>query len=553
MPVQALWFLSFRTWVNAIKRSVSLPRRVFGVVVTLAIIGIGFVMRTIAVIMASQVTTPGRPIRIPLPEGWTEYMRHGAFILHALPFMLIGLACLSVPAVYKKADADVLFATPIPPKVLLILLVLRSQARPLLWGSVSLITYLLQRKPLLDTVDATYLNLSVVGEIGFYLAFSVFLTNLARRTISLSAGLYVGRDGERYEKTREWVSRLAFAMFFTPLAVLALAFYVPGAMDCLLATVRSDTTRWVLAMPAFGEWVATAVPLGRPNLFIASCTGLLLITWFFGTIMLNQAGWLTDIASRSAVIMGVDQAREQLSISQQRELGGKIKKRRWRNWVMKYSLPGMGAIWWRSALTNGFMLGVYGCALLGLILGGFFFPAVKAGSIIGPLVSMAVFSSTAATSPIGQILLRIDLVRALPFPTRKLILAEIGCRAIPFAVTASVANLAWTAIGRYPLERGLAAVPAILALVAIWNTESALVFTLLPDVNDKTQTQVRMLAALAVKILALGTFFGLGAGLNYLTHNLVLTSWIISPLAILGCWFALGRIASMFDHINPAE
>lgn len=45
----------------------------------------------------------------------------------------------------------------------------------------------------------------------------------------------------------------------------------------------------------------------------------------------------------------------------------------------------------------------------------------------------------------------------------------------------------------------------IIAIVAISNTESALIFTPLPDVHDKTQTQIRMLAALAVKIMAFGS------------------------------------------------
>lgn len=553
--VRGLWFLTFRTTINSIRRSWSLPRRQAGVVITLGVIILAAISRVVSLFFSSGYSNQSIsfPLRgSPLPDNWPDILRNVAFFLFAVPFVVILFAGLTVPAVYKKADADVLFATPVPPRMLLFLLIFRSSWKPILWGSISLITYLAQRRALFEPLTQDRLSIALIGQFGFYFSLSYLLSMLAWRTLQLSIALTVNRDGLRYERM---MPRLMIAGLIPILCLIGLSglFLNDSTREFAGQIVASREIRFIIFPGTFGLWIVTGIPMRHPEAFAAGLLGYLAMIGGFGYLMLTRAGWLTDIVARQVLIAGGN-GQETIPANPSANIAAE-RKHWWRRWVRAKIWPGIGAIWWRSLLMFPALWIGYAVILIFVWGVAMFFPVKEVFPKIVTAFGYPAFAFivTPQLSPAGQILKRIDLIRPLPFRSRTILLTEISVRALPAAVFLMLLNWELLALGVYNFNVATVIAPLFLAVVAIWNAITSLNLSYFPDIEDKTQLMIRALCHLFLAASTLGALFGLFFLLTNLTHQQIAVAWTISLLAIGLCWLAATPIARRFDGINPAE
>lgn len=503
--MKPLVFLMTRSFVNGLKRLVTTPRRLFSTLLFLAYYYWLF--------MRPEMSGRRALARYELLAPAMDVLEGIIFaVFIAISLML--LVSLSSPLTgFRQADVDVLFPTPISPKIVLGFRIARDFLVTLL---VPIGFALLGTRPIAESWSFLFRRMPypeasgiAVRAILFSWAISALTWVCLRYAITL---VLAGMDS-RGDLFRRVVRLAGGALGVLVLGYLFLVFREAGSPRDLLDASREPIVRtiflsaWlgtlITMAPLTGNWLLGGLALlGMASLFGASLA-----------LALKHCGWLYDHAatkgSGGQELRRFQQTGDVYAVAAA-AAGAKGKKMR-RTWFHRVNASGPAALVWKDLLLQArgtwlLVLMMLTCSLLITV-------ALGAGEYIlpdsGGLFLIAQFTVTLASAMMfGQtgfidFLRRVDLLKPLPFSATVIVVMETLAKSVT-----TILNLFISCAIMFALQPDSWAysISALLGLptVALVAGATALLATLLfPDIDDPSQRGLRGLLQLVATLVVL--------------------------------------------------
>lgn len=560
--MKPLVFLTVRSLYNSVKRALSSPKRLVGV---LFFVGYYFwlfnPLRQMR--MSQRLTLPaGQQLEVP-PIAVIEAVVFGLFAVATLFF---ALGVFGYRGGFRAADVDVLFPTPVSPKLVLIFRLVRDTLLTLL---VPLVLTLLMFRPISAGWEGLFRNLPNPEYSGLILRFgtaSYLLIALSWVAIGYAATLFVNRPEPRFELWR----RVGFWTILVGVAALVgyVGLLLRGADSAgdLVGISQNPGLRTALFLGTFATWTTMAPLTASAPLGVAGFLGLV------GTIVaavwlaVRQSGWVYEEAalhtSLSAKTRALQRQGDVYGMLAEQARAGKLKSGR-KSWVHRARATGPLALIWKEYLLQArtargtllFFVAVN--VLMGLtpLLVPSRASTMAVGGLMTAMLAFGVFIATASLSNIGylELLRRVDLQKPLPFSPSKIVLAEVAAKALVSTVSAVAAVLLVTAIRPELWQWGLGNLFFMPSLALLLSSVFFAAIVLLPDIDDPTQRGFRGL----ITMIALAVFCAPAAGLFLLLAYLRV--WpLVAALPAAGLNVALALVAAavagkLYQAYNPSE
>lgn len=562
--MKALWYLTYKTFLNGTKRALSSPRRLIGL---LFFVGYYFM-----VFIRPALYSPRGDFRLPgQVVGKLEFPPFeviDAFSFSILAglsmFMMLGVAAQQTA--FKPSDVDVLFPTPVNPKVVLLFRIARDYLFTLL---LPLMLAVLGMRPVMMGWEAVFRNMPHPEYSGLTmraLLASWSLMAMCWVTITYAISLLINRSDRASTRNKRI---LGWTMAVLILGTLGYIVWRSSRIEDLggiLELVRSPILRSVF----FTATLANQMVLGplEGDLLMAALGGGGLVAIIAGAlyVAITQAGWMYD----QAAVKGFDNASVRLAQRRGDTMGaiaemarlGKIKAGR-KTFVHRLRMAGPWALMWKEFFlqTRGMMGMLVLLGLMGIVI--CLLPAMitpKKGDMGTPafffiMQASALFMMTMAIAQTGfiEVLRRVDTQKPLPFSAPLVVLIEVASKALLGIVVSVIASLIALIINPPLWPYVLAALIYSPSLSLLLSSTVFLTTIMFPDVDDPTQRQFRgLIMILAIIILGLpptGAFIGIWA--------LGMPAWIA---AIIGGIICLGMSAlacvvsgRLYESFNPSE
>lgn len=563
--MRPLLFLHIRTFINGIKRAFSSPTRVIGVlffiVAQFSWFGRFFFQEGLS--SMDGLGMPKGGLKLP-PMAVIDAIVFGAFCVFMLLFVF---NLFNNRTLFRSADVDVLFPTPVDPKTVLVVRVLRD-----VWISliVPLVFSILLWKPVKvgwaslfqGIKDPSMANTTLrVGTIAFFLsaiawvwighALSLLMlkpdvkTERWRNALSWTVGLlYLGYLGWLYFKvnTGTW-----------PQTLLDVANDWDVRAAFFLATAATSLTM----APLTGEWAPGILGL---TVLVATSIGAI-------ALARSKTRWMYEAAALRANVAEASQklrkSGDLVAMAVSKAQSGKTRAVR-QKWIHRVTVRGPLAMVWKEALVQGRISPwmIYSFSLLSVGL-SFMLAKLKlaSGNVIGQgafilfVQSMFILGPAMSSSQSGFIesLRRIDLLKPIPFASRTIVFFEVVSKAMGSWVVSTLGLIAaWVAnpaLWQFCFG-GIVMFPCMtLALSAM----SLLLVLLLPDVDDPTQRGFRGLATLLGFAAMTGPPIVVFAGLAWLKVPIFATSCVAGATMVALAWLCSMVSGRIYESFNPAE
>jgi energy-converting hydrogenase Eha subunit A len=553
--MKALWWLTGRVLVNSVRRALQSPTRLIGVLALVAwwfsIVGSNFF----------RYERRGTGAIEALPSEVYPILRLVVLGGFLVVFVLRLLMSFRPPGNYQGADADVLFATPVNPRAVLLHRFLIDYVFTLLFPIIVLLFGGRQTWRGFEVLSRGVEDPALVGRmaLGAFLLLSLFGV-----AASYAIGLMINRDTPGGRKARRWFGILLGAAGAYLLGATAGAVRSEDSLAAFLALADS----WFARVLLFPVTAAADMALGLTEGRAADAwlgAGALLA----GSILLlgaatKQADWLYDMAAKQ--IGGVQARRDaqqrgdMFSIYGLYARQGKLKPRR-PPFIYGWRARGPWAIVWREAVLQ---TRAFGATMLMMLLVLAFLSALpflaedeKAGAavLLLPMHLLTVFSFALAVAQGGflETLRRTDVQKSLPFSMSTLCLMDIlGKSLLPAAVGVASGLMLLVSMWRVP-DYGLAALLAFPSMACAVIAGQMIVILNFPHVDDPTQRGFRGLVQFLAGAIAVGPSVVVG----------IIFGLVGIPLTVAGVlsmFFSAGVVAAcaavagpLYARFNPAD
>ncbi|MCX7799970.1 MAG: putative ABC exporter domain-containing protein [Fimbriimonadales bacterium] len=559
--LRPLLFLTFRTLVNGVRRALTSPRRLIGLLFLLSYYFWFFIRPGLG--RGAAPTGPGLQLDFPALD-LVEAVLFGWF--SALSLML-ALGIFAYRGGFKPADVDVLFATPIPAKAVLVFRIVREYLGTLI---LPLFLVLIAFRPVSSgwrMIFREVPNPETAGLVGRAMTVSWILMALTWVAIAYAASLFVNRSDLQSDRNKRLLVGGTVGLF---LAVAAYAVYGLLAAGSVQDAVRfshdpilraafftASCASMITMAPITGSWASAA--LGAGILFAVMAAAL--------RVAFSQVGWMYDQAAarafRQSEARELGRRGDLLAIASQRAREGKIRVRR-QGWWHRRRWRGVAGLLWKELLVQG-RGGTRGLMFLGFLMGVVaLLPAFVGGQRelgrAGPIFSLAMVglgllnvSMTASLTGCMEMLRRVDVVKAMPFAPWRVVAAELAAQSlyglavvwIPCLVLAAIQPGWWDVLlGACVLAAGLSYLICAAVLAVSF---------LFPDEDDATGVQFRRLMMLLGVVIACAPPIGAFVGLGVLGVPWWLAAWPAVALAAGIAVPTVGLASGLYAVYNPSE
>lgn len=561
-PLKPLLFLTARSLVNGVKRALTTPRRLISFIIFVGYYFFIFVRPAFSgkrsVALPNEVSGQFELPPIAVIDGIT----FGVFALLSL-LMMMGVA--SATANFKPADVDVLFSTPISPRVLLIFRIIRDYLITLIVPLLMLIFTITPAKlgyeKLIKNVPPD-LNLNLALKA---MGLSWLVMAMVWVTISYAVSLFINRSDKQSDRNRKIIG---WSLAGLVVVVGTFLFYnisqSQSAADALAIT-HAPFLRTIFFTASFSAMITTAPLDGSYWGAVLGLGAMLTIIVVSIRVAMTQVGWMYD----QAAVRGFDTQKfrdlqksgDVMAYRAVLAREGKIKANRGA-WIKRWRPRGAWALIWKEYLlqVRGGSAHLLTLALTGtfIVLMMVFLPT-RRQEILGPLLvgscCFSLFLMTVSQAQMGfmETLRRVDLQKPMPFSSMMTVLSEVLSKSIFGAIvcmfSSSVAMIAKPGVWAWGVAALLIAIPLSLLLGAV----SFLVVMLFPDLDDPSQRQFRGLMLLLG--IALFGLFPVGAfvGIAYFAGAPIVGALVSSAIALAiatGVCFVSGQLYATF---NPSE
>jgi len=559
--LRPLVYLTCRTLVNGVRRALTSPRRILGLLFIAGYYFLFFIRPSLA--GQDRPLPPGMQLDFPP----LELVEAVLFLAFSALSLLLALGIFAYRGGFKPADVDVLFPTPISPKVVLVFRIVREYLGTLL---LPLLLVLIAFRPVATGWRQLFRNLpnpETAGLVGRAMSVSWILMALTWVAIAHAASLFVNRSDLRSDWNRRAMVWGTIGLFLAVTAYATWALlrvdstreFVAFTHDPILRTVFFTATcaTAITMAPVLGAWGPAWIALG----VLAGVMALSLKVAF------SQVGWMYDQAAarafRQSETRALGRRGDMMALAAYKAREGKLKVRP-AGWWQRRRWRGVAALIWKEFLVQS-RGGTPGLLVLGLVMGvAALMPVFFGGRreldravlvFSMPMLGIALLNvgMMAALTGSLEMLRRVDVVKAMPFAPWRVVAAEalaqsvygMGVVWVPSAVLVALRPAWWgELLGASVLAVGLS--------FLICATVLAVSF-LFPDEDDATQTQFRRLMILLGIVIACAPPIGAFAGLMALGW----AGWLAAlPAAALAAGMAVPAVlvgAGLYAGFNPSE
>jgi hypothetical protein len=553
-----LVFLTVRSTYNGVRRALTSGRRLVALIFFVGYYLLFFIR-------------PFQPARTSYPRSQPLLNLPPMASIHAVVFLGLALlslflaaGCMNFRGSFRPADVDVLFPTPISPRLVLLFRMARDY---LLTLFLPLFIAVVSFRSTSTGVHFLFHNFPRLGGYALRAGTAAWLLiAMSWVCIGYALSLFVNRTDLESDRNRKWIGWSVFLALSAAAIYGAVAVRRDPSWDTIVAVTENPFVRMVFFTASAGAEIVMAPITG--NLWSALVGLAALLAIIFGSLKLAfaQVGWMYDQAAARG-FDAIDLAKlrrrgDTYAILADQASKGKLRANRFSARISDITVTGAKALLWKEAvlfIRGSVWQGALFVPLAVISVGVPMYalqdvPSNEAGITCLGLMGFLVFSiAMSGQSGFIELLRRVDIQRPLPFSASTIVFWEVVSKVVPVAGSILPAGLValclrpsiWT----YAVS-GMIGAP-FLALEII---STVLVVTLaFPDIEDPSQRGFRqMMILLAVFIASLP---GLG-----IFAALILTriSWIVLVvvfslinLAVSAAISAFG--GSLYAAYNPSE
>lgn len=558
--MKPLIYLLVRSFVNGVKRAVSSPRRLIGLLFFLGYYALIF-----------RPAWSGRGPSKPADLGRFDFppialIDATVFGLFVAVTILSALSLFGYRGGFKSADVDVLFPTPVSPKVVLGFRLVRDYlftlVIPLVFWIVvprasSLWTGLFRDVPHPESA----------GQVGRTGMVSYLLLASAWVSVGYAMSLYFNRPNEATERRRKWVGWGLLALLVLVLGWTAWQASRFQSVEELVRLTDHPLLRTVFFL-ATGATLLTTAPLHGDWLQAIAGGAILVGTIVLGVVLaMRQAGWMYEEAAMRAD--GQTQARDlqrkgdAYGLVAEMARRGKIKAGK-KGWIHRVRWNGPAALLWKEyflqlrtakSIVLTFFIMAIGFSILTALI-----PS-RPGSSVPKILPFFIFQgallficiASIAQSGFLELLRRVDLQKPLPFRPSTIVFFEVAAKSALPTLTAWIGCLAYlvTAPAQWPTI--VAAAIVLPAAAIMLSAVYAMTFVLFPDVDDPTQRGFRGLIQMLGILICSAPPVGLFVGLVALDIPYPLAAVPVAGLNLVIAFAASVVAGHFYASFNPSE
>lgn len=563
-PIRPLLFLTFRTVVNGLKRALTTPRRLFTLIFFVGYYFFLFIRPALGPAGGMPMRGIGR--NVPLldfpPLQVIDAVSFGIFSVLSL---LLLLNVVSANTSFRPADIDVLFSTPISPKVVLGFRMLRDYLITLF---VPMLLAIFGLRPARIGWEAVFRNMPNPEYSGMairFLIISWILMSLCWVTISYAVSMWLNRNDARSDRRRRVFGSCMVAFIAGLIGYVVYRFTQVQSPADALAIAQTPGLRVVFFTATFATQMtlapfSSAGPAGA-MVGLGGMFGVIAVsTW----LALRQVGWMYDQAAvktawtRTAA--NLQRTGDLSGLMALRAREGKYEGLKLK-FVSRLKMTGWKALMWKELIlqprtTLGLLviftvMGVFMSVIS--VLPGKESEAAAGLHLVMPAMVVFMISMALGQSAFIEVLRRVDLQKPLPFKPWVTVAAEIGSKAVITVAATSVGIIVAFCVKPSIWPHTLAALIGAPGFAYLLSACVFLVTMLFPDVDDSSQRGIRgMLTMLSVLVCSLFPAL-IVIGLIVLHLPPFLATGAGSLLALgIGLLLTL-MSARLYESFNPSE
>ncbi|MFY9233538.1 MAG: putative ABC exporter domain-containing protein [Fimbriimonadaceae bacterium] len=520
--MNALLFLTTRSLKNGLKRALTTPRRLISIVLFCAYYYWLFIRPS----SASRRLFGSGVGELPAPA--IEVLQALAFGLFVAMTIMLMVGMFTPLAGFRPADVDMLFPTPISPRIVLVFRILRDYLATLF---LPLLIVILAFRPASMGWEAIFRKMphpeySALAMRAILVAW--LLMALVWVSIAYAVTLYINRSDLQSDKNRRIVVWGLGSLIVVMMAYLGYSFSNLQSARELVGLAESPILRGFFFTATFATQMTMAPLTGDWLMGATGVFGLLGLTTVAMYFALRQSSWMYD----QAAVKGFG-SRDRQQMQQKGDMygvvaalarEGKVKAGR-RSWVHKLKLPGPRALLWKDYFlqTRGMkymVILLFGIAMIMNLLPVLVGSSGRRGFGDSPgiiFITMQVvtnFMVTISFASMGflELLRRVDLQKPLPFSPGTTVFMEVLSKSM-LGIFASWLSAAVVAILRPEIwQYALAAIVAAPTLSVIISAATFLLTLMFPDIDDPSQRGLRGLLQMIAIIVLMVPGFALAAG-----------------------------------------
>lgn len=565
-PLKPLLFLTFRTTLNGLKRSLTSPSRVLYVLFFFAYYV--FLINRFALIIAgpSYVRVP-ESLKAKLAFPPLDVVDAIAFAFFTAGWLVMLVALTSNQNPMRPADVDVLFPTPISPKAVLGFRIVRDYFFTLL---TPLFIALLGMRASKMGWEALFRGMPHAEYSGLALramAVSWLLMALCFVAIVHAVNLYVNRSDRNGDRNRFLLNLIVSVYLLGFIGFLVYWFSHHPGVQSAISLADSPGFRAIMLLPTFACELTMAPFRADLKAGLLGVFGLVFVILLGLRIAFSQIDWFYDECAVKG--FAVDATRnlqrkgDIAGIMAQRARAGRYRVRR-RPLASRLNLRGSWALVWKELIVQPrtlmffislmfvleFFLSLF-AAWMGHLPAAQSVPGGMLVLIQGSFTFM--ISTVIGQTGFNEVLRRVDIEKALPFSSFDIVLKEVIARSMIGTLTCWLGSLGFVLLNPRGWQYALASSIATPTACAVLLAAMFLVTVLFPDMDDTTQRQFRGIVTIfsfaASGFLPLVVFIVL----IFAKVPIVFCS-IGSALASLGvAWLLITIAANVYGSFNSSE
>lgn len=515
-----------------------------------------------------QTISTDLPVKFGMPD--TAVLDAVVFgVLGFLSFFLV-MNVMGYRGGFKKADIDVLFATPVSPKVVLVFRLIRDYLFTLL---MPLFFAVVGWRAVNPSIGVLFKSFPESGPYAFKaMTVAWFLMALGWVSIGYATSLFVNRSDLESDRNRKILGySIAFCLFGAATYIgwmIREAFIQSDGMSVqqcvalahapvLRAVFFTSTaaTAFVMA-PLTGNYLAGAI--GVACLIAVVCVPM----W----LAMTQIGWLYDQAASRGFdatdLRNMRQRGDIYGLIAEQARRGKVKQGWLAKRLARVKMSGAAALVWKDLIIQARGAFWQWVVFLPTSIFVVAMPVFAMRSSDRPssvyvffaMQAMAAYMlSMGANNAVVEVLRRVDFIKPLPYNSTTIAFWEVLSKAFLPIIFSWVANIVALAIRPDLFVSVLACLLGVPTLVVLLVSTMFMVTVMFPDVEDPTQRGFRaMVTMLALALLGLPSLAVFAVLLVLHVPSLI----AVVPYAIvnLGIAYAANLLSgNLYASYNPSE
>lgn len=546
--MRALTFLWTRSMVNGIRRSLTSGRRLIGL---LFFAGYYFwLLRPMwaAGPGANPTDQASRNLLRDLQLPPIQVLETLVFLGFAGVSLLLGFSMLSYRGGFRPADVDVLFPTPVSPKIVMMFRLVRDTLLTLIFPVVMAILFGRQISGPALEIFRSLPNPDAAPYVSRLASLSWLLLSMAGVSVGYAVSLYLNRaDGstDRLRKGVQW----SMGLTAIALAGAVIAFFAQGAgWSEWMAVGNSIPARAVFFLATGASWLTMGPLAGQWGQTAAGAALLIGTITLALALALRQSAFFYEEAALNAEQMHQARTRQaqgnvysaMAAVAQQ----GKVKTGK-PKWLERWRPSGTKALVWKEAVLLwrayrtliAILVPVGAAMMVGVVMMPDRMQRLWGMALLVQLLTTMMGVSLLANTGYQELLKRVDLQKPLPFSPARTLFAEIWGKAL-LGIVSSWAGVLVLLVARPDLRTFAVACFFLMpTLAALLSAVFAVLTLLLPDQDDPTQRGFRSLMSilgLVVFVGPSGALFAVLVGLAHLPPPVAAIPVMIMNLVMAG-------------------